>query len=54
MTVETIDGIRVLKLTDRSGYDVRANEMVTMARLYALISGGHALRDLTPTARSLP
>ena len=51
MTIETIDGIRVIKLTDKSGHDERAQEMLTMARLWSLISGGHELRDTTVTER---
>lgn len=48
MTIEMQDGIRVLKLKDRSGgQGARADDMLTMVHLWRLLSGGHALRDMT-------
>jgi len=46
MTVETIDGVRVLKLKDRTGaHSAAADDMMTMVHIWRLLSGGHALRD---------
>jgi len=52
MTVETIDGVRVLKLKDRTGpHAAVADDMMTMVHLWRLLSGGHALRDTAVVAR---
>jgi hypothetical protein len=40
-----IDGIRVLKLNDRSQRAVADSDMMTMIRIWQLLSGGHSLRD---------
>ena len=48
MTVEVVDGVKVIKLTD-SALDTppaqRANDMLTMAYLWQLLSGGHEMKD---------
>ena len=46
MTVETIDGIRTIKLKDSARHDDKAQDMMTVARLWALLSGAHELRDM--------
>jgi len=52
MTVEMIDGMRVLKLRDHSrNPQPRGDDMVTMVHLWRLLSGGHALRDTTLAPR---
>lgn len=51
MTVEMIDGVRVLKLRDHGGTRAAADDMITVAHIWRLLSGGHALRDGTPTPR---
>ena len=45
MTVEIIDGIRVLKLNDRAQRGAAADDSLTMVHIWRLLSGGHALRD---------
>ncbi|WP_155947186.1 hypothetical protein [Pseudorhodobacter ferrugineus] len=45
MTVEMIDGIRVMKLNDRAQRAVMADDTLTMVHIWRLLSGGHALRD---------
>lgn len=52
MKTEMIDGIRVLKLRDHSrAGSGTADDMMTMVHLWKLLSGGHALRDMTATDR---
>lgn len=51
MKVEMIDGVRVLKLRDHPGTHAARDDMMTVAHLWRLLSGGHALRDATPTMR---
>lgn len=45
MKVEMIDGMRVLRLSDRGHRDARDDDMLTMVHLWRLLSGGHELRD---------
>lgn len=47
MKVEMIDGVRVLKLRDRSGAgtEKRADDTMTTVHIWRLLSGGHDLRD---------
>ncbi len=48
MTIGMQDGVRVLKLKDRSGqHGSKADDMMTMVYLWRLLSGGHQLRDMT-------
>lgn len=51
MTVEMIDGIRVLKLNDRASRGAAANDTLTMVHIWRLLSGGHALRDTSIAPR---
>lgn len=51
MTVEMIDGIRVLKLTDRARQGAADSDTMTMVHLWRLLSGGHGLRDTTISPR---
>ncbi len=48
MTVEVVDGVKVIKLRD-SALDrpapQEAQDMLTMAYLWQLLSGGHGLKD---------
>lgn len=54
MTVEFQDGLRVLKLKDASGaHDGALDDQMTMLHLWRLLSGGHALRDMTVAERRL-
>lgn len=46
MTVETIDGVRVLKLHDHTpSVDSSADDTMTMVHIWRLLSGAHSLRD---------
>ena len=46
MSVEMVDGIRVIKLKDsEAGAQEKADDMRTLAYLFQLLSGGHAARD---------
>ena len=55
MSVEMQDGIRVIKLHDSEldGAAQRANDMLTMAYLWQLLSGGHTLRDQSVFSRNI-
>lgn len=52
MTVEIVDGIKVLKLQDddaarAEARKAMADDMRTLAHLFSLLSGGHGMRDGT-------
>jgi hypothetical protein len=49
MKVEMVDGVKVIKLQDSTmpGESSKAEEMLTVAYLWQLLSGGHALKDGT-------
>jgi hypothetical protein len=47
MTVEIIDGIRVLKLNDYAQRGAMADDILTTVHIWRLLSGGHALRDMS-------
>lgn len=52
MRVETQDGIRVLKLSDRGGPQGGVgHDDLAMLHLWRLLSGGHPLRDNTAISR---
>lgn len=51
MTVEMIDGIRILKLNDRTQRGAVADDTLTMVHIWRLLSGGHALRDTSVGCR---
>lgn len=51
MTVEIIDGVRVLKLNDRAQRGAMADDTLTMVHIWRLLSGDHALRDMSIGAR---
>ena len=51
MTVEMIDGIRVLKLNDHAYRGPADNDTLTMVHIWRLLSGGHALRDTSIAPR---
>lgn len=44
MTVEYIDGIKVMRLHDCQGAQ-RAGEDLAMLRIWQMLTGGHAMRD---------
>ena len=50
MIVETIDGIRVLKLRGQGSADA-LDDRLALVQLWRLMAGGHDLRDITPGAR---
>ena len=49
MIVETIDGIRVLKLRGQGSADA-LDDRLALVQLWRLMAGGHELRDITPGA----
>jgi hypothetical protein len=51
VTVEIIDGIRVLKLNDRAHRGALADDTLTMVHIWRLLSGGQTLRDMSVGAR---
>lgn len=53
MTVEVIDGIRVLKLQDDAGCTQRQDDARLMLHIWRLLSGGQELRDTTVGDRNL-
>lgn len=44
MTVEYVDGIKVMRLQDCSGRHGQ-NEDMAMLRIWQMLTGGHAMRD---------
>lgn len=53
MTVEIIDGIRVMKLRDVPEPGQAAAPDMAMLHLWRLLSGGHDMRDLTACNRHI-
>lgn len=48
MTVEVVNGEKVMKLHDDAldaGASARADDMLTLAYLWQLLSGGHQIKD---------
>jgi hypothetical protein len=50
MTVEYIDGIKVMRLHDCSGGGSCAEDLA-MLRIWQLLTGGHGMRDATVFCR---
>lgn len=44
MTVEYIDGIKVMRLHDSAGHRENAQDLA-MLRIWQMLTGGHAMRD---------
>jgi hypothetical protein len=54
MSVEMVDGIRVIKLQDEgTDHKAKAEDMRTVAYLFQLLSGGQQLRDGTVFERQV-
>lgn len=52
MTIEMIDGVRVLKLRDAHlPGEAHAEADLTMLHLWRLLTGGHMMRDVTACER---
>jgi hypothetical protein len=51
MTVEYIDGIKVMRLHDLTGTGGRAKDMA-MLHIWQMLTGGHAMRDAGLFCRS--
>ncbi|SEM91175.1 hypothetical protein SAMN05216227_100492 [Pseudorhodobacter antarcticus] len=51
MTVEMIDGVRVMRLNDHATRTAADDDMMTMVHLWRLLSGDNALRDATIAPR---
>ena len=47
MTVEYVDGIKIMKLRDCHGAGGQGNDAAALLRLWQLLSGGHSARDAT-------
>lgn len=45
MTVEIVDGLRIIKLHDKPHNGAPDADTLTMMHLWRLLSGGHGLRD---------
>ncbi len=45
MTVNYVDGIKVMKLRDCMGAGGQGDDATAMLRIWQLLSGGHAMRD---------
>ena len=53
MTVETIDGVRVLKLSDHAPeLASAADDTLTLVHIWRLLSGDHTLRDTAVGSRT--
>lgn len=51
MTVEYIDGLKVMRLHDQSGSCGPARDLA-MLRIWQMLTGGHAMRDAGVFCRS--
>lgn len=51
MSVEIIDGVRVLKLNDRAQHGAAADDTLTMVHIWRLLTGAQTLRDTTVGTR---
>jgi hypothetical protein len=47
MSVEIIDGVRVLKLDNRAQRGAVADDTLTMVHIWHLLTGAQSLRDAT-------
>ena len=45
MTVNYVDGMKVMKLHDCHGVGGQGDDAMAMLRIWQLLSGGHAMRD---------
>lgn len=50
MTVEYVDGIKVMRLHDCSGPHEHAQDLA-MLRIWQMLAGGHAMRDASVFSR---
>lgn len=50
MTVEYVDGIRVIRIHDAGGA-ARHDDGLAMLRIWQLLTGGHAMRDVSAVCR---
>lgn len=51
MTVEYVDGIKVMRLHDCSGQRESGQDMA-MLRIWQMLTGGHAMRDASVFCRA--
>ena len=51
MTVEYVDGIKVMRLHDGSGQCDKAQDLAMM-RIWQMLTGGHAMRDASVFCRA--
>jgi hypothetical protein len=45
MTVEYVDGVKVMKLHDCGGSSAQADDALAVVKIWQLLTGGHAMRD---------
>ncbi len=53
MTVEYVDGIKIMKLHDCHGAGGQGDDSLALLRLWHLLSGGHAARDAAVFCRRM-
>tara|TARA_R110002124_G_scaffold141189_1_gene305595 strand:- start:471 stop:632 length:162 start_codon:yes stop_codon:yes gene_type:complete len=53
MKVEMVDGIRVMKLSDKGQQRAEDRDAMTMLHIWRLLNGGHAMRDCSLGLRIL-
>ena len=53
MTVDYVDGIKVMKLHDCHGASGQGDDGMAILRLWQLLSGGHEMRDASAYCRQL-
>lgn len=53
MKIEIIDGIRVMKLSDRGQRRAEDPDAMTMLHIWRLLNGGHAMRDCSIGSRRI-
>lgn len=53
MTVEYVDGLKIVHLHDCSGARGEFDDRMTMLRIWQLVTGGHSMRDMSVLNRQL-
>ncbi len=53
MTVEYVDGVRIIRMHDCGGAGPRHDDAQAMLRIWQLLTGGHAMRDASAFCRRL-